>query len=116
MIQPFALDLLEQFDCSFEPFAAAPEEIRQGFDDFVNRRSANIAVAPQGHYESQRDYFAGRFPDGSAARYPQATTNDAPPAGCPAAASTSARSDAAVARDDRTARHRTGFDLKPFSG
>ena len=31
MMQPFPLDLLEQIDCSFEPFDAAPAELRQGF-------------------------------------------------------------------------------------
>jgi hypothetical protein len=71
MLQPFELGLLEQFDCSFEPFDAAPAELRQGFADFVNRRASNIAVAPQGQYETQRDYFSGRYPDGSPARYPE---------------------------------------------
>jgi Family of unknown function (DUF6065) len=111
MIQPFALELLEQLDCSFEPFAAAPQEIRQGFDDFVNRRSANIAVAPQGQYESQRDYFAGRYPDGSPARYPDGTQVPQP-RGCPVA-DPNASSDAAPA-NDLAPRHRTGFDLKLF--
>ena len=52
------------------PFDAAPPEVQHGFHDFVQGRSANIAVAEQGGYETQRDYHAGRYPDGSAARYP----------------------------------------------
>lgn len=110
MIQPFRLDLLEQFDCSFVPFAQAPPEIQRGFDDFVNRRSANIAVAPQGQYEAQRDYFAGRFPDGSPACYPQAERADEPR--CPVSRS---QDDATQASDlSPVPRHRTGFDLKRF--
>jgi hypothetical protein len=90
LIQPFRLDLLESFDCVIEPFTAAPEDLQQGFRDFVERRSANIAVAEQGGYETQRDYYAGRFPDGSAARY----SVDAATAGQPT--------------------HRTSLSLKPF--
>lgn len=89
LIQPFALDLLERFDCSVEPFAAAPAELRRGFQDFVERRSANIAVAEQGGYETQRDYYAGRFPDGAPARYSGEDAANRPT-------------------------HRTGFALKPF--
>jgi hypothetical protein len=110
LIQPFALDLLEQVDCSFEPFSAAPDELRRGFDDFVNRRSANIAVAPQGGYESQRDYFAGRYPDGSPARYPAGT--ELPPVACPLA--NGAAPSTTQASEDVRPRHRTSFNLKPF--
>jgi hypothetical protein len=110
MIQPFALDLLEQFDCSFEPFAAAPPEIQKGFDDFVQRRSANIAVAPRGQYESQRDYFAGRYPDGSSARYPREPENRDSPGACPVA--TPAPRDSAP--QPEAPQHRTGFGLKQF--
>jgi hypothetical protein len=107
LVQPFALDLLEQFECSFEPVEAAPRELREGFDAFVNRRSANIAVAPQGQYESQRDYFAGRFPDGSPARYPAGTAR---PAECPAVDGTSSE-----ALAEPSPRHRTSFELRPFT-
>ncbi len=110
MIQPFALDLLEQFDCSVEPFAAAPPEIQKGFDDFVQRRSANIAVAPQGQYESQRDYFAGRYPDGSSARYPLETENPDSPVACPV----TAPAPRDTAPQQEAPHHRTGFALKPF--
>jgi hypothetical protein len=106
-VQPFALDLLEQFECSFEPFAAAPRELREGFDAFVNRRSTNIAVAPQGQYESQRDYFAGRYPDGSPARYPAETDV---PAKCPALD----RPSSGALAEPRP-RHRTSFELRPFA-
>lgn len=92
LLQPFRLDLLESFDCSFEPFDAAPLDTRRGFDDFVQRRSVNIAVAEQGGYETQRDYYAGRFPDGSPARYPSESAAPSEPT------------------------HRTNFALKPFSG
>lgn len=105
MIQPFPLALLEQVDCSFAPFADAPPEIRQGFDDFVHRRSAGIAVAPQGQYETQRDYFAGRYPDGTAARYP-VDNGPAATVACPAHADSQTASD--------TPEHRTGFDLAKF--
>jgi uncharacterized protein DUF6065 len=101
MVQPFPLDLLEKIDCSFEPFEAAPVEIRQGFHDFVNRRSANIAVAPQGQYETQRDYFAGRYPDGSAARYPEEA---------PSRQSSEPQGDGT----QTTPTHRTKFDLETF--
>jgi hypothetical protein len=90
LIQPFRLDLLERFDCAVEPFTAAPEDLQRGFRDFVERRSANIAVAEQGGYETQRDYYAGRFPDGSAARY----SGDGPAGGQPS--------------------HCTSVSLKPF--
>ena len=105
LVQPFALDLLEQFECSFEPLAAAPRELREGFDAFVNRRSANNAVAPQGQYEAQRDYFAGRYPDGSPARYP---AESAAPAEGPAA-------DCASSGAFAEPRHRTSFGLRPFA-
>ncbi len=105
LLQPFALDLLEQFECSFEPLTAAPPELREGFDAFVNGRSANNAVAPQGRYEAQRDYFAGRYPDGSPARYPAETRE---PGECPAV---DRRLSGALAEPQ----HRTGFGLRPFA-
>ena len=89
-LQPFALGLLERFDCSVEPFDAAPPELQRGLHSFVQARSANIAVAEQGGYDTQRDYYAGRYPDGSAAHYP---------------------GDDAVAC---TPTHHAGFTLKPF--
>jgi hypothetical protein len=113
MIQPFALASLEQFDCSIEPFAAAPPEIQQGLDDFIHRRSANIAVAPRGQYEAQRDYFAGRYPDGSPAHYPAAGPAAQRPIGCPAGEGVS--NGAPSAAEQREPRHHMGFALKPFS-
>jgi Family of unknown function (DUF6065) len=106
MVQPFPLELLEQVDCSFEPFEAAPAEIRQGFHDFVNRRSSNIAVAPQGQYETQRDYFAGRYPDGSPARYPADAAGSSSGPSCPIPHREHAAPDGPS--------HRTTFDLKTF--
>ena len=100
LLQPFPLDLLERFDCSLESYESLPPDVQKGFQDFVNRRSAASAVARQGHYETQRDYFAGRYPDGSAARY-------ATGAGEARAESEGARSNAPE--------HRTTFDLKPFA-
>jgi hypothetical protein len=108
MIQPFPVAMLETFDCSFESFGEAPAEIRRGFDDFVNRRSANIAVAEQGQYASQRDYFAGRFPDGSPARYPDDERTALRT--CPA--SGSHPSD--PANPPAQPSHRTGFELRTF--
>ena len=106
MLQPFPLELLERFDCSFESYDALPAEVQKGFQDFVQRRSVAAAVAPQGHYETQRDYFAGRFPDGSAARY----------ATCPVELHAGARDAAAPAgAEARAPEHRTKLDLKPFA-
>ena len=100
MLQPFALDLLERFDCSFESYEALPADVRNGFEDFVHRRSAASALAPQGRYETQRDYFAGRYPDGSPPRYatPSSERDTAPSDGEPA-----------------EPKHRAAFDLKPFA-
>jgi hypothetical protein len=105
LLQPFALDLLEQFECSFEPLTAAPRELREGFNAFVNGRSANNAVAPQGQYEAQRDYFAGRYPDGSPARYPAET---GALANCPAV-------DRGLSGEPAEPQHRTGLGLRPFA-
>jgi hypothetical protein len=104
MLQPFALDLLERFDCSFESYDALPADVRKGFEDFVHRRAAASALAPQGRYETQRDYFSGRYPDGSSARY--AASPVEPASGNP--------SDAHGA-DASAPKHRTAFDLKPFA-
>jgi hypothetical protein len=118
LIQPFALALLEQFDCSFESYDTAPVEIQQGLYDFVNTRTAKNAVAQQSEYETQRDYFSGRFPDGTPAHYPLGKAAPEPFATCPvrhhdvpAAAGVVALAPDAVP----TPRHRTNFDLKPFS-
>ena len=104
LLQPFPLDLLERFDCSLESYESLPADVQKGFQDFVQRRSAATAVAPQGHYETQRDYFAGRYPDGSPAHYGT----------CPV--ERRAESDAAPSGADAPApEHRTSFDLKPFT-
>jgi hypothetical protein len=110
LLQPYSLALLEQFDCSIEPFADAPPEIQRGFDDFVHGRARNIEKAPQGQYATQRDYFAGRYPDGSPARYPRGTVASSVAIGCPVTAKT------ALADSDElpAPQHRTGFDLQPF--
>jgi hypothetical protein len=100
LLQPFPLDLLERFDCSFESYDSLPPELQKGFQDFVHRRTAASAVAEQGHYETQRDYFAGRYPDGSPARY--------------ATCASEARA-ANEAAHSHTPEHRTTFDLKPFA-
>lgn len=100
LLQPFPLDVLERFDCSFESYDSLPPDVQQGFQDFVQRRSAASAVAQQGHYETQRDYFAGRYPDGSPARY----------ATC--AAEIRAANEQA---HPNTPEHRTTFNLKPFA-
>jgi hypothetical protein len=106
MLQPFALDLLERFDCSFESYDALPAELRKGFEDFVHRRSAASALAPQGRYETQRDYFAGRYPDGSSARYATSSTEQG----------SSGAGEATRSEAEATApKHRTAFDLKPFA-
>ena len=106
MLQPFPLDLLERFDCSFESYDSLPAEVQEGFEDFVQRRSAASAVAPQGQYETQRDYFAGRFPDGSPARY----------ATCPVESRAGVGTEALPSGDDAPAAgHRTTLDLKPFA-
>jgi len=100
LLQPFPLDLLERFDCSLESYDSLPPDVQKGFQDFVNRRSSASAVAQQGHYETQRDYFAGRYPDGSAARY------------ATGAGEARAESEAAPSSAPE---HRTTFDLKPFA-
>jgi hypothetical protein len=110
MLQPYPLALLEQFDCSFEPFADAPPEIQRGFDDFVHGRGRNLEKAPQGQYATQRDYFAGRYPDGSPARYPVGTVASAVAVGCPVEASAASPEREALPAPA----HRMGFDLKPF--
>lgn len=105
MLQPFALGLLERFDPSFESYDALPAEVRKGFEDFVHRRAAASALAPQGRYETQRDYFSGRYPDGSSARYAPSSSEP-----------TSSTGDAAPSVADPSApKHRTAFDLKPFA-
>lgn len=115
MLQPFQLGLLEQFDCSVEPFTSAPAEIQKGFYDFVDRRAANHAVAPQGGYEPQRDYFLGRYPDGSPARYPSGTVAP-PPTRCPMQHRAPDHADPSSAAPDSTPapQHHMKFDLKPF--
>jgi hypothetical protein len=110
MLQPYPLALLEQFDCSIEPFADAPPEIQRGFGDFVQGRARNIERAPQGQYTTQRDYFAGRYPDGSPARYPRGTVASSVALGCPAEAH-ARRSDG---EELPAPQHRTGFVLQPF--
>jgi hypothetical protein len=101
MLQPFPLDLLERFDCTFESAGSLPADLRKGFDDFAHKRSAAAVVAPQGGYQTQRDYFAGRYPDGSPARYPPD----------PIAAGGGTRPAEA---SPPSPQHRIGFDLKPF--
>ena len=116
MIQPIALGLLERFDCSFEPGTALPEELQQGFHDFVQKRSAAAAVAPRGDYETQRDYFMGRYPDGSPASYPSGTTVVPPIGGCPVQHHDIGALSAAPSADEKpTPVHRTTFNLKPFT-
>jgi hypothetical protein len=116
MIQPFLLGLLDEFDCSIEPFSSAPAEIQKGFYDFVDKRAVSHSVAPQGGYEPHRDYFLGRYPDGSPARYPLGT--DAPPTiGCPAEHRPPGNAGAASSTADAqpSPQHRMKFDVKPFT-
>jgi len=105
MLQPFRLDLLERFDCSFETYDSLPPDVRKGFEDFAHRRSVASAVAPQDHYDTQRDYFAGRYPDGAVAHYGT----------CPVEPRTGAANERSPAADASAPEHRTTFDLKPFA-
>jgi hypothetical protein len=53
-------------------FAAAPRKFAKGStisEPALGQHRRGAARA----YESQRDYFAGRYPDGSPARYPDGT-------------------------------------------
>ncbi|HVZ93248.1 MAG TPA: DUF6065 family protein [Phycisphaerales bacterium] len=119
MLQPFPLELLEQFDCSFEPYAAAPGNIQQGHKDFVDKRLAGNAVAAQGEYVPHRDYYTGRFPDGSPAHYPPGTPAPPPITGCPVhhhnvPPSTEPTSSPGEPGAAPAPAHRTKFQLKPF--
>lgn len=111
MILPFRLDMLEQFDCTFEPYESAPPDIQRGLYDFAHKRAAGNATAPDGSYETQRDYFTGRYPDGTTARYPSAPDAAQEPVSC---AVTRGMASLAEADSPAVPRHRTKLDIKPF--
>lgn len=94
LLQPYPLELLEQFNCAVEPFASAPADIQKGHIDFADKRNSALQHAPTGEYVPQRDYYTGRYPDGCPAHYPT---------GCPIPHG-----------EPPEPKHRTKLDLKPF--
>src|SRR5262249_48000339 len=83
LLQPFPLHFLEEFDCTVEPYPTAPGDIQKGHQDFAAKRNAGNAVAAQGEYVPPRDYYTGRFPDGTPARSPPGTPATPLIEGCP---------------------------------
>lgn len=83
LLQPYPLELLERFECAIEPYALAPMELQKGHADFAHKRTVSNQVAPQGEYVPHRDYYTGRYPDGTPARYPAGTGAPPPIPGCP---------------------------------